>query len=353
MLSFLKQKAIQLFPGYFALVMATGILSIGTFLLGMESIAKILLYVTIIAYLTLWLLTLIRLFCYFPRLAADLTSHTLGPGFFTLVAGTCVLGSQLVIVENAYVIAAYLWGLGILLWLVIMYTFFAAVTIRKDKPSIAKGINGAWLIVAVATHSISILGTLLSSHVERGQDIILFFTLCMYFLGCMLYLNIITLIFYRFTFVKLDHSALTPPYWINMGAVAITTLAGSTLILHAENWPMLLEITPFLKGFTLFFWITGTWWMPLIFILMIWRHVYHRYPITYDPQFWGMVFPLGMYTTSTYQLSKALKIPFLTVIPHVMVYISMAVWIFVFLGMVRRLFRSFHPSHDVPIESGL
>ncbi|MGP4107980.1 SLAC1 family transporter [Virgibacillus sp. L01] len=66
MIKFLKQQARDLFPGYFALVMATGALSIGSFLLGMESISTILLYINIVAYLTLWLLTIIRLVGYFP-----------------------------------------------------------------------------------------------------------------------------------------------------------------------------------------------------------------------------------------------------------------------------------------------
>lgn len=346
--SYLKHKAKNLFPGYFALVMATGALSIGTHLLGMEIISKTLLYINIIAYFSLWVLTLTRIFCYFPRMAADLTSHTIGPGFFTLVAGTCVFGCQLIIVANQYTIAIYLWGIAIFLWHVIMYTFFSAVTVRRDKPPMVEGINGAWLIVAVATHSLSILGTLLSPHVGSGKQIVLFFALCMYFLGCMLYLNIITLIFYRFTFLKLDHSALTPPYWINMGAVAITTLSGSTLILHAKSWSFLIEITPFLKGFTLFFWITGTWWIPLLFILMVWRHIYHRYPLSYDPQFWGMAFPLAMYTTSTYQLSKALDLSFLTVIPRVMIYVAIAAWITVFLGMIHHLYFHFRNHYQTP-----
>lgn len=93
---------------------------------------------------------------------------------------------------------------------------------------------------------------------DRYRQIVLFTTVCMYFLGCMLYLNIITLIFYRFTFLKMDSSAFTPPYWINMGAVGITSLAGATLIKQSEYWSFLAEITPFLKGFTLFFWAAGT-----------------------------------------------------------------------------------------------
>ena len=338
MINFIKEKAQNLFPGYFALVMATGALSIAAHLLGMELISKFLLFFNMIAYITLWFFTLFRIIRFFPRVIADLTSHTKGPGFFTLIAGTCVFGSQLIIVAHSYSLAIFLWSLGIFLWIIVMYTFFSAVTIRNDKPNLAEGINGAWLIAAVATQSISILGTLLSTHVESGRDIILFFTLCMYLLGCMLYLNIITLIFYRFTFVELKFSALTPPYWINMGAVAITTLAGSTLMLNSQNWTFLVDIAPFIKGFTLFFWIAGTWWIPLLFILMIWRHLYHRYPLTYDPQFWGMAFPLAMYTTSTFQLSKALKLPFLTVIPRFMVYIAMAAWVMVFISLIHHLF---------------
>src|SRR5699024_8181142 len=116
------------------------------------------------------------------------------------------------------------WVLGIFLWVMVTYTFFIYVTIRQKEPRLSEGINGAWLIAAVGTQSASVLGTLLSPSINTGKEILLFFTLCMYFLGCMLYLNIITLIFYRFMFLKLAFKALSPPYWINMGAVAITSL---------------------------------------------------------------------------------------------------------------------------------
>jgi len=345
-MDYIRKKAEDLFPAYFAFVMTSGALSIGTHLLGMLSISKILLFINIIAYVSLWTLTLIRLFNFFPKLVQDLTSHEKGPGFFTLVAGTCVFGSQIITLTNNALIGFILWVLGIVLWIVVMYSFFTSVTIRSDKPNLSEGINGAWLIAAVGTQSVSILGTLLSPHVNNGKEILLFFTLCMYFLGCMLYLNIITLIFYRFTFLKLEFSALTPPYWINMGAIAITTLAGSTLMLHAESMSLLTEITPFLKGFTTFFWVTGTWWIPLLFILMIWRHVVHQFPLNYDPQLWGMAFPLAMYTTSTLQLSRALELPFLSVISHIMVYIAMLVWLFVFVGLLRHIYKDFRVHQE-------
>lgn len=333
----ISTAAANLFPGYFALVMATGIISIAAFQLRMKPVAWVLLAINLIAYVILWLLLLIRLVRFFPRVKADIMDHARGPGFFTVVAGTCVLGSQLIIVVGQYRAAAVLWFVGILLWLVIMYTFFTAVTVREDKPEFETGISGTWLLAAVATQSISVLGTLLADYFTAYRDSLLFFTLCMFLLGCMLYLILITLIFYRFTFVKLTTVTLTPPYWINMGAVAITTLAGARLIIAASEWSFLEEISPFLKGFTLFFWATGTWWIPLLFILGIWRHLRKHFPLAYDPLYWGMVFPLGMYTVCTLQLSKAIGVESLVIIPRYFVFISLAAWLAVFGGLLYSL----------------
>lgn len=337
MVGYLSWKAKHLFPGYFAMVMTTGILSVGGYLLGFPVFARVLLYINIFAYIILWILTLLRIFKHRRRFVYDLTGHEKGPSFFTLVAGTCVFGSQILTVTGNTRIPFILWCVGVVLWVIVMYTFFTSVSIRRRKPALETGINGAWLIAAVGTHSVSVLGTLLSPSITSGKEIVLFFTLCMYFLGCMLYLNIITLIFYRFTFLKLDFEEMTPPYWVNMGAVAITTLAGANLILHNDQMPLLLEITPFLKGFTTFFWMTGTWWIPLLFILMFWRHFIHHYPIKYDPQFWAMAFPLAMYTTSTYQLSNALALPFVAYIAYGMVFVAIIVYILVLLGLINHV----------------
>lgn len=336
----LSRAAADLFPGYFALVMATGIISIACFLLGMETIALVLLVINVIAYLVLCLLLAFRLLFFFPRVIADIKDHVRGPGFFTVVAGSCVLGSALLIVLDQYRPAMVLWVAGITLWVVIMYTFFTAVTVRENKPTIETGLNGGWLLAVVATQSVSVLGTLLVTRLIDFRATILFFTLCMFLLGCMLYLLLITLIFYRFTFVDVTMAALTPPYWINMGAVAITTLAGARLIIAAPGWPLLNEVVPFLKGFTIFFWAAATWWIPLLLALGFWRHVYKKFPLKYDPQYWGMVFPFGMYTVCTFQLSQAIGFPPLLVIPRYFIYLALAGWLAASLGLISTLVKN-------------
>lgn len=325
-----------LYPGYFALVMATGALSIAFWLLHLVVASRALLAVAAIAYAVLWALLLTRICCFRAQLAADVVDYARSPGFFTLVAGTSMLGSDIAATTRLPQAAMVFWCGGIVLWLVIMYGFFAIIETRTDKPGLESGINGAWLLAAVATQSIAVLGALLAPGFA-APELPLFFCLVMYLIGGMLYLSIITLIFYRMTFIRLTTATFTPAYWINMGAAAISTLAGATLILRAPLSPIVVGTLPFLEGFTLFFWAAGSWWIPSLVILEIWRHAVLRCPFRYDPQYWSMAFPLAMYTLATLRLSDALHFPELLIVPRIFVWFAALVWLVIFAGLVRRI----------------
>ena len=330
----LRNQIRDFYPGYFALIMATGIVSIACHFLEMRLLAGLLFYINIIGYFIVWLFSAIRLIRFPQNMWADFTSHAKGPAFLTVVAGTCILGSQFGILENSTTIPWILWIIAFVLWIPLLYLFLAAVTVKEPKPELETGLSGAWLILVVATQSISVLGSILATQSSFKEPWI-FLPLCMYLLGCMLYLPIISLIFYRWTFFEMSAIQLTPPYWINMGALAITTLAGTRLIQNGPHSLLLTQLSPFVTGFTLFFWATATWWIPLLLLLGAWRHIIKRIPLTYDPQFWGMVFPLGMYTTSTLMLGRVISVPFLEEIAKWFVYVALFAWLVTFGGMVK------------------
>lgn len=327
-----------MFPGYFALTMATGIVSIAAHFEGLESVSRVLFWANVGFYAVLWILTGLRLALHRASLIADLTSHARSVLFLTMVAGTCVLGNQFALLTPSAGIARALWFLGLALWVVLIYTFFAVATLREPKPSLAEGINGAWLLVVVSTESIAVLGAIVSPTLEaRGLAFLV--SLCAYFVGAMLYILFIALILYRWIFFPWTPDALTPSYWINMGALAITTLAGSRLMLSAGSWSFLSEISPFLKGFTLFFWAAGAWWIPLLVIVGVWRHVVQRVPLTYHPQYWSLVFPLGMFTASTHVLAQVTGLQPLYVISSLFVWVALAAWAITFTGMAKDFTR--------------
>jgi len=330
----------ELSPANFAMVMATGIVSLSAAQYALHRVSTLLFYLNVLAWLSLWVLTFARLLRHRERFVADLVDHLRGPGFFTCVAATGVLGSQFVLMADDLRFGLALWAGAIALWIVLTYTIFAAFTIKEIKPTLDHGITGGWLLAVVATQSIAVLSALIAARSGQPWRLELnFFALSMWLWGGMLYIWMMSLIFYRYTFFPFSPGDLAPPYWINMGAMAISTLAGSLLISNAPQAPFLDSLLPFLKGFTVFYWATGTWWIPMLLVLGVWRYVYKRFPFEYDPLYWGAVFPLGMYAACTHEMTRAMHFDFLEFLPPLFLAAALLAWGATFTGLVRRLLR--------------
>lgn len=331
-------------PAYFAMVMATGIVTISAHLQQWGTITHALAAVNLVAFAVLWALTAVRL-ARFPReVAKDLADFHRAPGFFTTVAGTAIVGTQAIVIHGWPRAAEVLWLVALCLWFVVTYGVFARLAVAKVKPTLGAGIDGGWLTAVVATQSISVLGTLISPSLDAWQSVVLFVSLSAWLCGGMLYIWLIALVFYRWVFFALEPSDLKPTYWINMGAMAISALAGALLVAHASSERLLTELVPFLQGFTVFCWATATWWIPLLLALGFWRHVTRRVAVVYDPLYWGAVFPLGMYTVCTYRVAQALRLPFLFAVSDVFAYVAVTAWALAFVGLVRRMWRIPRPA---------
>ena len=329
----------KLHPACFAMVMATGIVAISCQLLGMSWFGIGLTWLNVAVFLVLWLMTLSRILLCGREVLADLMDHSRGVGLFTTIAGTCVLGSQFILIVEHYPIAMLLWLLAVVLWVSLTYAIFTAYTVKEKKPSLAGGINGGWLVAVVATQAVSNLGVLLLPQFGAYRPLILFACLSLWLFGIMLYIWLIVLIFYRYMFFPFSPCDLAPTYWINMGAMAISTLAGTALILRGGDFGLVRELAPFIEGCTILCWATATWWIPMLVVLGVWRCFYERRKPAYDPLYWGAVFPLGMYTACTLRLFEVTHQPFLAQIARWFIYVALTAWLLTFIGFLHGVSR--------------
>jgi len=329
-------------PLHFAFVMATGIVSVAASLLGFEAVGRALFALNGAAYVVVAGLTLARSARHLRSALGDLVSPDRAVGSFTAVAATAILGSQFVVFDRSIAVATGLLAVAGALLFALTYTVFVGLTVRNTDEPIEETLDGGWFLAVVATQSVSVLAALLAPSYPANLEALAFVALFLYSVGGGFYLVLFTLVFYRMTFFAFAPEAATPPYWINMGAVAITTLAGALIIRLGSSWPFLAELRPFLVGFTFFFWATGTWWIPLLATLGLWRHsvggisLPHT-PAGYHPRYWAIVFPLGMYTASTYRLANDTGLAILSTIPEFFVYVAFAAWVVVAVGLVRSL----------------
>ncbi|MCK9507895.1 MAG: tellurite resistance/C4-dicarboxylate transporter family protein [Pigmentiphaga sp.] len=327
-------------PAYFGLVMATGIVSLAADMMSHPVLSRALLALNTVQYGVLWLAYLLRAWRFPRHVLNDLIDHAKGPGYFTVVAATGVLASQFILLREDTHTGFILWCLATALWLALTYAIFTAFTVKAKKPPLARSISGAWLLSVVSTQAVAVVSALLAARLGTAyQPALNLLALSMWLWSGMLYIWVMALIFYRYCFYRLSPADLSPPYWINMGAMAISTLAGSLLILNAPQSPYLVSLLPFLKGFTLLYWAAGTWWIPMLLCLGVWRYGIQRFPLRYDPLYWGAVFPLGMYAACTWEMNQAMGFDFLAFLPQVFLYAALFGWTVTFAAMLFRLGR--------------
>lgn len=325
-------RAIEgLTPGYFALVMATGIVSVGLDLADRSTLSLVLLWIGVGAHVLLIVLTLWRIVAYTRAVVDDLLDPRRAFGFFTFIAGTNVLGVRCAN-EGWYGVTAVLLAVAGVVWLVLGYVVpWTAVLGRAERPVLATA-NGSWFVWVVASQSVAVAAATLEPHLDGLRRELAVIAVICWSVGVVLYAAVGIMVALRLMLYDFGPEELTAPYWVAMGALSITVLAGARMVEMVDT-PMVEATRDLVAGVSVVFWAFATWLIPVLIAAGWWRHFRHRIPLVYDSTLWSMVFPLGMYAVAGIYLGQADRLPVVEGIGHAWLWLAVAVWLVVFLAM--------------------
>ena len=326
-------------PGYFALVMATGIVSIGMRTNEWHTVSLTLLVIAAVSYVVLVALNIIRVIRHPAQMADDFADPGRAFGFFTFVAATDVLGSRLSQETGFHGIAVSLLLLASIAWIVLGYTVpWTAVLGERKKVPISTA-NGTWFIWAVASQSIAVLAATLEIEFEAWRPGLALLAVFSWSVGIFLYCAVGVFVAVRMLTVPFRPEDLTPPYWVAMGATAITVVGGARIVMMAEA-PMVDATRGLIAGASVFFWAFGTWLIPPLIMAGWWRHVRHRIPFRYEATLWSIIFPLGMYGVGSQFLGTVDSLPIVHAIGYVESWVALAAWVGTFVWMLINIWRT-------------
>lgn len=318
-------------PGYFAVVMGTGIVTTGAGQRGWHTLADVLLLLTVLEYATLVLLILWRIGAYRDVVVADLRNPRVSFGFFTFVAGTNVLAAALA-TRGHLTAATVLLCVGVVSITVLGYVIPWLVLLARGSRSVLPDVNGTWFLWAVASHSVTIGAAILEHHATAGKEALAALAVISWSIGIVLYVATAVLVLMRLIMLPVGPQDIDPPYWILMGLSALVVVAGTHIIDMADT-PLVDDVRGLVAGLVVLFWCVAAWLLPVMVVLGVWRHGVCRVPLRYTPALWSIVFPLGMFAASGMALGGTDRMPFATSIGRELMWASLAVWALTYLAM--------------------
>ena len=332
----------SLAPGYFALVMATGIVSVGLRDAGLSGAARALLVVAAAGAAVLVVLSLLRGIRHRARMRADARSPERAFGFFTTVAAASVLAVGLQ-AEGAGRAALVLLMVGAGIWVVLGYVLPWQVLMARDGEPILARTDGSWFVWSVASQSLAVGLSGVRPSGGAAADLLGALTVMAWSVGTILYVGIAVLVILRIVHFGITPEQFEPTYWVSMGALAIAVVAG-TSIYAMDPVPMVEAARGLIGGTVVIFWCFALWQIPLLVGAGVWRHLAHRVPLRYQPTLWSMVFPLGMFAVASMKLGRTEHLPVVEAVGKAGLAVAVLAWVAVAAGLVLTLARGLGPG---------
>ena len=357
--------------GAFAFVMATGVVSVGMKLTDLGAWTTWLSYFlwacAIGGWLFLALSLILRAVLHWDDLDRDFGNAATGFGYFTLPAGTLVVGIRFA-AQNLWVWATVIWVLGAVIWLFFAYAIpwlvierahhlqrGASRVVGEPAPlsevspsadpavgnedmvaaqastrNILSHVNGVWFVWTVSTQSVSILAAFLQLHYAGGwREFFTVIAVITWATGLGLYLAVFIAFVMRVIRQGISPVNLDPSLWVVMGALAISCLASGRLAAMDSSVALAAAIRPLASGAGVFLWGLNTWLVIGLLLLGLWRHLGRGVSFRYVTTLWAMVFPMGVYSVASMTVGAVDKVAIIAWFGKVFIWVALAAWTFV------------------------
>lgn len=255
----------------------------------------------------------------------DLTDPDITLRLFTFVAACAVLDSRL---ASHPVVARILGVVALSSWLALM-----ALTARnmsaRSWTSLRDHAHGAWLLASVGTSGLAIVAVQVA--VSTGHRWWLAAAVPAWIVALCIYGLMAWLILWRTVHERMDRDGFEPDTWILMGGLAIATLAGVTIHHQISGW-----LAASLEVATVGIWVVATLWIPPLIYFVLHRINQGHSALQFRGVWWALVFPLGMYSAATYLMSVELDVPALRTVSLMFFWNALTAWlVVVFAGLLR------------------
>lgn len=321
-------------PDVFAIVMATGIVSVAATRHDHRVVGDLAGWLATIVFGGLLVAAGCKILSRPDQVRAELNDPGRVFGMFTFVAAACVLSVHW---------AGHGWAVaGLIVAAAVAWVGFLTATLRVVAHTPLRGLRdharGGWLLISVATSALAIAAARTAVRWQRPGLVGVAATL--WVLAVLLYLVVATLIVSRARTSTRPTEIATPDGWILMGALAIATLAAATVHHATGVLPALADRRDLAGVVDTVTWWAATGWIPFLAVI----HVRvltspRRRRQGFVNPWWSAVFPAGMYATASAMVGSELPNRAISTVSDVALWVAYAAWIITAIAMGRTALR--------------
>ncbi|KHE94032.1 MAG: hypothetical protein K8F52_17875 [Candidatus Scalindua rubra] len=291
---------------WFIAAMATVMMALSSSSYGYNSASPYLFITGLGVFFIVTVFMIIKAVLYYEELVRELLDPEKLQYSFSLVGIVSLTGICASRLFGWHTVANVFWFAAIVLWVFITLSSFTILFLyrKSEDRKIEDILNGGWFFVTIGTQFTALLSIEVAGQVIGNTLFIQFFSFALWSVGTFLYLIFMTFMICRFLFYPVTHDTELSSYWMNIGAAAITTIVSAALYRQVQmTGGALVDILPFLKGFSLLSWSIGLWWLPLLIILAIRKQINEGLAITFTVGYWEIVLAIGLFAAGTKQLT--------------------------------------------------